>query len=141
MPTPFLKIGPIILSGSQLRARLFALLLGLCAAVNPAFALDVNKANLEDLQTVEGVGPVIAKRIVDERRRGGQFSSKEDLIARVKGVGDKTAGKITAGSGLKKGSKTSRNTSSTASRSSSNSKSSTSKKTAKSQTSPKKSTT
>ena len=82
---------------------LLSLIIGLFLTVSQAFALDVNKADLEDLQTVEGVGPVIAKRIIDERRRGGNFSSREDLISRVKGVGDKTAQRITSGSGLRKG--------------------------------------
>ena len=82
---------------------LLSLFIGLFLTVSQAFALDVNKADLDDLQTVEGVGPVIAKRIIDERRKGGNFSSREDLISRVKGVGDKTAQRITSGSGLRKG--------------------------------------
>ena len=67
------------------------------------FALDVNKATSAELQTIDGVGPVIAERILKERSRGGKFTSKANLIERVRGVGDKTAGRITSGSGLKKG--------------------------------------
>lgn len=70
------------------------------------FALDVNKANSAELQTIEGVGPVIAERILRERSRGGKFTSTANLIERVKGVGDKTARRITSGSGLKKGTST-----------------------------------
>lgn len=80
-----------------------ALLSVLLLTGSTAFALDVNKATSAELQTIEGVGPVIAERILKERSRGGKFSSTANLIERVKGVGDKTAGRITSGSGLKKG--------------------------------------
>ncbi|MEZ5652996.1 MAG: helix-hairpin-helix domain-containing protein [Burkholderiaceae bacterium] len=64
--------------------------------VASAFALDVNKASLEDLQTIKGVGPVIAERIVTERRKGA-FKNDDDLKARVPGVGDVVAGNIRQG--------------------------------------------
>ena len=87
-----------------LKATLLSLLL---LAGGNAFALDVNRATSEELQTVEGVGPVIAQRIIKERSRGGKFASNADLMERVNGVGEKTAGRITAGSGLKKGTRSS----------------------------------
>ena len=89
-----------------------------------AFALDVNKASSTELQTIDGVGPVIAERIIRERSRGGRFASTSDLIERVKGVGEKTAQRITSGSGLKAGT---RKTSKRSSSSSSSSKTSSSK--------------
>jgi competence ComEA-like helix-hairpin-helix protein len=51
--------------------------------------VDINTANLEQLQTITGVGPVYAQRIIDAR----PFSSVDDLI-RVSGIGEKTLQKI-----------------------------------------------
>jgi competence ComEA-like helix-hairpin-helix protein len=46
--------------------------------------IDINNASLEELEKLTGVGPVIAKRIIEAR----PFSSVDDLI-RVKGIGQK----------------------------------------------------
>jgi competence ComEA-like helix-hairpin-helix protein len=51
--------------------------------------IDINSASLEELQKIYGVGPVIAKRIIEAR----PFSSLDDLI-KVKGIGEKTLQKI-----------------------------------------------
>ena len=48
--------------------------------------VDLNRASVEDLQRLPGVGPVAAQRIVDERDAGGPFASVEDLV-RVPGFG------------------------------------------------------
>jgi competence ComEA-like helix-hairpin-helix protein len=48
--------------------------------------VDVNVATVEDLVTLPGVGPVAARRIVDEREAGGPFESVEALT-RVPGFG------------------------------------------------------
>jgi competence protein ComEA len=60
-------------------------------------AVDVNKATAADLDGIKGIGPVMSKRILDERKKGGEFKSWEDLIGRVKGIGDPTAAKFSAG--------------------------------------------
>ena len=49
--------------------------------------LDINSASEEDLQSLEGIGPVIAARIV-ERRENAPFRSVDEL-ASVKGIGRK----------------------------------------------------
>lgn len=50
--------------------------------------LDVNTADESELQRLPGVGPTIARRIV-EARAAGPFRSPDDL-RRVKGIGPKT---------------------------------------------------
>jgi competence protein ComEA len=56
-------------------------------------AVDVNKATQADLETVKGIGPAIAGKILDERKKGA-FKDWADLVDRVKGVGDGNAGKF-----------------------------------------------
>ena len=48
--------------------------------------VDLNTASLEDLQRLPGVGPVAARRIVDDREANGPFESVEALT-RVPGFG------------------------------------------------------
>lgn len=76
--------------------KLFALMLMLYAAACFA-AVDVNKANAAELDSVKGIGPSISTRILDERKKG-EFKNWDDLISRVKGMGEKSAAKFsTAG--------------------------------------------
>ncbi len=61
------------------------------------FAADANNASQADLEAIKGIGPAIATKIVDERKNGA-YKDWPDLIARVKGIGDKSAAKLsTAG--------------------------------------------
>ncbi|HHT48996.1 MAG TPA: helix-hairpin-helix domain-containing protein [Firmicutes bacterium] len=55
--------------------------------------LDPNTATNEELQTIPGIGPVLAARIIEYRETVGKFRSIEDLLA-VKGIGEKTLAKI-----------------------------------------------
>ena len=48
--------------------------------------MHLNTATLEELDTLPGVGPVTAQRIVDYREQHGPFSSVEELDA-VSGIG------------------------------------------------------
>lgn len=66
---------------------LLALVLSLAAAVN------VNTASKEELQTLSGVGPVTAERIIEYRQSNGKFESVDDLI-NVRGIGENTLEKI-----------------------------------------------
>ena len=50
--------------------------------------VQLNQATLEELQTLPGIGPVLAERILTHRKQGGPFRVPEDLLA-VKGVGVK----------------------------------------------------
>jgi competence ComEA-like helix-hairpin-helix protein len=47
--------------------------------------IDLNEAGPEELQALSGVGPVLSRRIVEERDRAGGFGSVDDLL-RVQGV-------------------------------------------------------
>ena len=49
----------------------------------------VNSAPVEELERLDLVGPKLAQRIVEERARNGPFRSEQDLVRRVKGVGQK----------------------------------------------------
>jgi len=74
--------------------RIVALLLSLFTAAAFA-AVDVNKANQADLESIKGIGPTIATKILDERKKGS-FKDWNDMITRVKGVGEKNAAKFSA---------------------------------------------
>jgi comEA protein len=63
---------------------------------NPAPAaekVNLNSATVEQLQAIPGIGPVIAKSIVEHRTKVGRFSRIEEII-NVKGIGEKKFQKI-----------------------------------------------
>ena len=74
--------------------KLLALLAMLYAAAAFA-AVDVNTAKAADLDGVKGIGPVMSKRILDERKKG-KFKDWADMIERVKGLGEGSAAKLSA---------------------------------------------
>lgn len=55
--------------------------------------VNINVATAEELDTLPGVGPSIAQRIIDYRVANGPFQSIED-IKNVKGIGDATFDKL-----------------------------------------------
>lgn len=74
--------------------KILAILAMLYAAAAFA-AVDVNTAKASDLDGLKGIGPVMSKRILDERKKG-KFKSWEDMIERVKGLGDNSAAKLSS---------------------------------------------
>ncbi|UCH11744.1 MAG: helix-hairpin-helix domain-containing protein [Fidelibacterota bacterium] len=50
--------------------------------------VDVNRARVEELQVIPGIGPVLAKKIVVYREKNGYFQTIDDLT-KVKGIGPK----------------------------------------------------
>jgi competence protein ComEA len=67
----------------------------LLLSVSALAAVNVNTASFDELQTISGIGPATAQRIVDERRKG-PFKSLDDLQARVKGIGESRVRKMAA---------------------------------------------
>lgn len=55
--------------------------------------VNINSADLSELETLPGVGPSTAQAIVDERTQNGPFSSPDDLM-RVSGIGEKKFEKL-----------------------------------------------
>lgn len=55
--------------------------------------ININTATLENLQTLSGIGPATAEKIVDFRSTNGPFRSIEELMD-VSGIGEKTFEKI-----------------------------------------------
>jgi competence protein ComEA len=50
--------------------------------------VNLNTATTEQLQTIPGIGPTMAKRVVEYRAKVGKFGKIEDII-NVKGIGEK----------------------------------------------------
>jgi competence ComEA-like helix-hairpin-helix protein len=58
------------------------------AEVGGGERVDVDRATAGELARLPGVGPALAKRIVEERAAGGSFGGPECLDARVAGIGE-----------------------------------------------------
>lgn len=63
------------------------------AGESDALLVAINLAGEEELQTIPGIGPVLARRILAYRTEVGAFGKIEEL-KRVKGIGEKTFEKI-----------------------------------------------
>ena len=62
-------------------------------AVAANFPINLNTANAEQLQMLNGIGPAYSKRIIDYRNKHGRFKSIEELRS-IKGIGPKTLEKL-----------------------------------------------
>jgi len=51
----------------------------------------VNHAGVDELAGLPGIGPALARRIVNARTAGGRFGDVADLVARVDGLGAQAA--------------------------------------------------
>lgn len=58
-------------------------------------ATEINRAGQAELESVKGIGPSMATRILDARKKG-PFADWADLRTRVKGVGEGNAKKFSA---------------------------------------------
>jgi competence protein ComEA len=62
--------------------------LGQGSTTSPPAPVDLNTAGLAELDTLPGVGPVLAQRILDWRAQNGSFSTVDEL-GEVSGIGEK----------------------------------------------------
>jgi competence protein ComEA len=75
--------------------KILLALVAFVASMNFAFAADANSASKAELEAIKGIGPSIADRIIDERKKGG-FKDMKDLEERVKGIGEENVKKMAA---------------------------------------------
>jgi competence protein ComEA len=54
----------------------------------PRSPIDINRADAATLQSLPGIGPTLARRIVEHRRTAGRFASPDQLLE-VEGIGPK----------------------------------------------------
>jgi competence protein ComEA len=55
--------------------------------------ININTANAQELESLQGIGPSLSHRIIAYRQRNGHYKSKSTLL-KIKGVGKKTLAKI-----------------------------------------------
>ena len=65
----------------------FSVLHAAPAAEAQVSMVNINTANPEELQSLHGIGPAIAHRIVEYRQENGGFKSPEELV-QVRGIGE-----------------------------------------------------
>lgn len=58
-----------------------------------AVKVNVNKADAKELETVRGIGPMLAERIIQFRQANGPFKGIDDLV-QVQGIGQAKLEKI-----------------------------------------------
>ena len=75
--------------------KLLLLVAACILMIGSAFAgVDVNKGDQAALDGIKGLGPTKSKAIIEERKKNGDFKDWADFEKRVKGVGEKSAAKL-----------------------------------------------
>jgi competence ComEA-like helix-hairpin-helix protein len=63
------------------------------SALRDGRPIEINRATASELELLPGVGPSLARRLVEARARAGGFALERDLLA-VRGLGPKTLQKL-----------------------------------------------
>lgn len=63
------------------------------SALREGEPIPLNQARAADLELLPGIGPMLARRIVEHRARHGPFHTHEDLLA-VHGIGPRTLDRL-----------------------------------------------
>jgi competence protein ComEA len=71
----------------------FIVALGALIAATAFAAVDANKADQAELESIKGIGPTLSAQIIGERKKA-PFKDWNDLTTRVKGVRDASAAKF-----------------------------------------------
>jgi len=58
-------------------------------SATPSSPVNINTATQTQIETLPGIGPKVAQRIIEYRQKNGQFKKVEDLM-NVKGIGEKS---------------------------------------------------
>jgi competence protein ComEA len=58
-----------------------------------SFQVDINQADWPELIQLPGIGPTLARRIIDSRQTNGPFLNHDDLL-RVRGIGPRTLERV-----------------------------------------------
>jgi competence protein ComEA len=83
-----LEDGRQILLPKRVAGGVAAAVSGTASGTAPAQPIDLNTATLEQLDALDGVGPVTAQKIIDFRSQHGGFSSIDEL-GQISGIGEK----------------------------------------------------
>jgi competence protein ComEA len=78
---------PTVTGGSRFQAPLVT------DPPTQAGRININVANLEELETLPGIGPVTARKIIDYRQTNGPFQTPEEIMD-VSGIGPATFERI-----------------------------------------------
>jgi competence protein ComEA len=89
-----LLIGAVILFGALLRFFHVSFEIPTSHETQASISLiNLNAATQKDLESLPGIGPTIATRMLEYRKVHGQFRTLED-VKRVKGIGEKKASQL-----------------------------------------------
>ena len=76
-----------------MKRTLVVIIAFLSLSFNVFAAVNINTASQAELETLNGIGPVKAKAIIDYRKKNGAFKSIDDLD-KVEGIGGATVKNI-----------------------------------------------
>lgn len=77
-----------IVSRLALSLLLAGILTGALGLAQDGPPIDINSADQKQLESLPGIGPALAKRILEHRQKNGPFKAPIDLL-NVRGIGEK----------------------------------------------------